>query len=31
MVITEIRGVKIEKVLVTKEKDAAATSDVQQK
>jgi putative hemolysin len=31
MVITEIEGVKIEKVLVTKEKDAAATSDVQQK
>jgi putative hemolysin len=31
MVITEIRGVKIEKVLVTKEKDAAATFDVQQK
>jgi putative hemolysin len=31
MVITEIRGVKIEKVLFTKEKDAAATSDVQQK
>jgi putative hemolysin len=31
MVITEINGVKIEKVLVTKEKDAAATSDVQQK
>ena len=31
MVITEIRGVKIEKVLFTKEKDAATTSDVQQK
>ena len=31
MVITEIRGVKIEKILVTKEKDAATTSDVQQK
>lgn len=31
MVITEVQGVKIEKVLVTKEKDAAATSDVQQK
>jgi len=31
MVITEIKGVKIEKILVTKEKDAAATSDVQQR
>jgi putative hemolysin len=29
MVITEIKGVKIEKVLVTKEKDAATTPDVQ--
>jgi putative hemolysin len=31
MVITEIKGVKIEKVLVTKEKDAATTPDVQPK
>jgi CBS domain containing-hemolysin-like protein len=31
MVITEVKGVKIEKVLVTKEKDATTTSDVQQK
>jgi len=29
MVITEIKGVKIEKVLVTKEKDAAITPDIQ--
>ncbi len=29
MAITEIKGVKIEKVLVTKEKDAATTPDIQ--
>ena len=31
MVMTEVKGVKIEKILVTKEKDAAATSDIQQR
>jgi CBS domain containing-hemolysin-like protein len=31
MAVTAMKGLKIEKILVTKEKDAAATSDVQQK
>ena len=31
MVITAMKGLKIEKILVTKEKDAATTSDVQQR
>jgi len=31
MAVTAVKGLKIEKILVTKEKDAAATSDVQQK
>jgi putative hemolysin len=31
MAVTAMKGLKIEKVLVTKEKDATATSDVQQK
>ena len=29
MVITEVEGVKIEKILVTKERDATTTPDVQ--